>query len=85
MSAPDPPFWTKNSCFLAFPTVSLLRELRCKMGRTGVINAQVRATKLCRNFLQRTHPIHPIGSQTHVLGPFGPFRYCTNFEAELVL
>jgi hypothetical protein len=44
--------------------------------------SQVRATKSRRNFLQRTHPIYPIGPQTHVLGCFGPFRYCTNFGAK---
>jgi len=38
-------------------------ETRCKTGRTG---AKVRATKSRRNFSQCTHPIHPIGPQTHV-------------------
>jgi hypothetical protein len=32
--------------------------------------------KLHRNFSQWTHPIHSIGPTTHVLGRFGPFRYC---------
>jgi hypothetical protein len=41
--------------------------------------SQVRATKSHRNFSQRTHPIYPIGPQTHVFGCFGPFRYFTNF------
>jgi hypothetical protein len=68
--------------FWAFWTVSLLQELRCKTGRTGAINALVRVTKLRRNFSQRTHAIHPIGPQTHVLGQFGPFRYCMNFSAK---
>jgi hypothetical protein len=31
-----------DSCFGAFRTVSLLQESRCKTGRTGAINAQVR-------------------------------------------
>jgi hypothetical protein len=41
-------------------------ELWCNTGRTGAIDAQVRATKSHWNFLQRTLPIHPIGPQTHV-------------------
>jgi hypothetical protein len=45
---------------------SLLHELQCKTGRIGAFNAQVRSTKSYRNFSQRTHPIHPIGPQTHV-------------------
>ena len=76
-----PPQLTANSCFWAFQTVSLPHELRCKMGRSGAVNAHVRAKKSRRNFSQRTHPIHPTRSQTHVLGRFGPFRYCTNFDA----
>ena len=40
-----------------FGTVWLPYETRCKTGRTS---AKVRATKLCRNFSQRTRPIHPI-------------------------
>ena len=42
----------------AFRTVWLPYETRCKTGRTS---ANVRATKLRQNFLQRTHPIHSIG------------------------
>jgi hypothetical protein len=30
------------------------------------------------------HPIHSIGIQTHVLGRFGPFRYCMKVDAKLV-
>src|SRR6185312_14129116 len=47
----------------ALRTVWLRYESRCKMGRTS---AKVRATKLCRNFSQRTHPIHPIGPRSEV-------------------
>jgi hypothetical protein len=57
-----------NSCFEAFRTVSLLHECRCKTGRNGNINAQVRQTKLCRNFSQRTHLIHSNGPTTHFWG-----------------
>jgi hypothetical protein len=35
------------------------------------------------NFLQPTHPIHSIGSKTHVLGRPGPFRYCPKVDAKL--
>jgi hypothetical protein len=66
-----------------FRTVSLLHESRCKTGRTGAINAKVRKTKSRRNFSQRTHPIYSIGHKTHVLGRFGPFRYCTKADAKL--
>ena len=40
-----------------FGTVWLPYKTRCKTDRTSV---KVRATKLRRNFSQRTHPIHPI-------------------------
>ena len=40
----------------AFGTIWLPYETRCEMGRTS---AKVCATKLRRNFLQRTHPIYP--------------------------
>src|SRR6185312_9628652 len=42
----------------AFRTVWLPYETRCKTGRTS---AKLCATKSRRNFLQRTHPIHPCG------------------------
>src|SRR6185503_10660431 len=42
----------------AFGTVWLPYETGCKTGRTS---AKVRATKSCRNFSQRMHPIHLIG------------------------
>jgi hypothetical protein len=64
----DLPHWTLNSCFRVFWTVSLLHELRCKTGRTGSSNAQVRATKSRRNFSQQTHPIHPIGLKLKFYG-----------------
>jgi hypothetical protein len=41
-NALDPLYWTQNLCFGAFLTVSLLHESRCKTGRTGSTNAQVR-------------------------------------------
>ena len=44
--------------FNAIGTVWLRYETRCKTGRTS---AKVRATKSRRNFLQRTHTIHPTG------------------------
>jgi hypothetical protein len=71
-----------KSCFGVFRTVTLLHEVRYKAGGTSAINALVCTTKSRRNFSQRTHLIHPIGTQTHVLGRFGPFHYCTNFDAK---
>src|SRR6185436_4780887 len=51
-------FWCVLYHLGAFGTVWLPHETRCKTGRTST---KVRATKSCRNFSQRTHPIHPIG------------------------
>jgi hypothetical protein len=70
--------------FLGISDRSLLFELPCKKGRAGAINAQVHATKSCRNFLRRTHLIYPIRPQGHVFGYFGLFRYYTNFRAKRV-
>jgi hypothetical protein len=39
--------------------------------------------KLNQYFWQRTHLIHSIGHRTHVLGRFGPFRYCPKVDAKL--
>jgi hypothetical protein len=83
MNAPDPLRWIQNSCFGTFRTISLLHECRCKIGQTCAICAQVCWTKLRWNFSQRTHLIHSIGPKTHVLGRFGPFRYCTKVDAKL--
>ena len=51
-------FWCVLFYLGALRTVWLPYETRCKTSRTS---AKVRATKLCRNFSQQTHPIHPIG------------------------
>ena len=51
-------FWHVLYYLGAFGTVWLSYETRCKTGRTST---KVRATKLRRNFSQRTYPIHPIG------------------------
>ena len=52
-------FWCISYYLGAFGTVWLPYETRCKTCRTS---AKVSATKSRRNFLQRTHPIHPIRS-----------------------
>jgi hypothetical protein len=83
MNAPDPLHSTKNSCFGAFRTVSLLYESWCKTGRTSAINAQVRWTKLRWNFSQRMHPIYSIRAKMHVLAHFGPFRYFSKDDEKL--
>ena len=44
--------------FCAFGTVRLRYKTQCK---TGHADEKVRATKSCRNFTQRTQPMHPIG------------------------
>src|SRR6185312_3241941 len=51
-------FWCLLFYFIAFGTISLRYETRCKTGRTS---AKVRATMSRQNFSQRTHPVHPIG------------------------
>ena len=71
-------FWCVSLCLGAFGTVSLLHETRCKMSKTGAINAKVRATKSCRNFSQHLLPIHTIGSQTHIFVRSFPFRCIWN-------
>ena len=55
---PKQTFWCISYYLGAFGTVRLPYGTRCKTGRTS---AKVRAMKSCLNFLQRTHPIHPIG------------------------
>jgi len=43
------------------------------MGRTGAFDAKVRATKLRRNFLLRTHEKHTMGPYTDVMLHFVMF------------
>ena len=50
-------FWCVSYYLGAFGAVWLPYKTRCETGRTS---AKVRATKSHRNFLQRTHPNHPI-------------------------
>jgi len=52
-------FWCVSYYLGAFGTVWLPLKTR---GKTGQTCAKVRVTKSLRNFLQRTHPIHPIGT-----------------------
>jgi hypothetical protein len=67
-------FWCVLYYLGSFWTVWLPYETRCKMGRTS---AKVRAMKSRQNFLQRTHPIHPIDPKltfrcvSYYLGAFG--------------
>jgi len=78
-------FWCVLYYLDAFVAVWLPYKTRCKTGRSG---AKVRAMKSCRNFSQRTHPIHPIGPLPHVSMRFVLFgciwdsllRYNTQFE-----
>src|SRR6185437_9978689 len=60
-------FWCISYYFGAFGTVWLPYETQCQTGRTS---AKARATKLHRNFSERTHPIHLIGPKTNVLVRF---------------
>jgi hypothetical protein len=53
-----------------------------KTSQSGVINAQNQAIKSRRNFSQWTHPIHPIGLKTHVLGCFRPFSVTVRTSAQ---
>ena len=51
-------FWSVLYYFVAFGTVWLRYETRCKTGRT---RAKVRATMSRQNFSQRIHPVLPSG------------------------
>ena len=51
-------FWCISYYLGAFGTVWLPYETQCKTGRTS---AKIRAMRSHRKFLQRMHPIHPIG------------------------
>ena len=79
-------FWCVSYYFGAFETVWLPYETRYKTGRTS---AKVRATKSCRNFSQRTHPIHPHWTLNCHFGAFhtiwvhsGPFGCLTKLGAQ---
>ena len=67
-------FWCVSYYLGAFGNVWLPYETRCKTGRTS---AKVRAMKSRRNFLKRTHPIHPLDPKlmfwclSYYLGAFG--------------
>ena len=54
-------FWCVLLCLGAFGTVSTPYKTRFKTGRTGVINAKIRAANSHWNFSQQTDLIHPIG------------------------
>jgi len=56
-------FWCVSYYSGAFGTLWLPYKTQCKTGRSG---ANVRAMKSCRNFSQRTDPIHPFGRLPHV-------------------
>jgi hypothetical protein len=62
--------------------LSIAAQTSVKSGRTGVINAQVRATTSRRIFLQQMYPTHAVGPQTHVLGHFGSFHFWMKFGAK---
>src|SRR6185503_546807 len=47
-------FWCVSFRLGPFGTILLLHETYCKTSQTGAINAKVRATMSCLNFLQRT-------------------------------
>ena len=59
---PELMFWCVLYSLGSFGTVLLPYQTRCKTGGNGAIDAKVRATKSCRNFSQRTLPIHPIAT-----------------------
>jgi hypothetical protein len=78
-------FWCVLYYLDAFGTIWLAFKIRCNRGRSG---AKVRAIKSCRNFSQRTRPIHPFGPLPHVSVHFVLFgciwdsllRYNTQFK-----
>ena len=74
-------FWCVSYYLGAFGTVWFPYETRCNTSRSS---AKVRATKSRQKFLQRTHPIHPIGPKLiflfilYYLGAFG--TVCLPYE-----
>ena len=60
-------FWCVSYYLSAFGTVWLRYKTQCKTSRSG---AKACAMKSCRNFSQRTRPIHPFGPLPHVSGCF---------------
>ena len=84
-------FWCVSYYYFgAFGTVWLSYETRCTTGRT---TAEVRATKLRRNFLQRTYPITALDPELTAWcgsyyflhsGPFGCLTKLCAKRAELV-
>ena len=76
-------------CFVLYGCIRdhvVAYETRCKTGRSS---AKVRTTKSSRNFLKRTHPIHPIGPETDIFVCFrtiwvhsGPFGCLTKLDAK---
>ena len=86
---PNLMFWCISYYLGAFGTVWLPYKTRCETGRTS---AKVCAPKSRRNFLQRTHPIHPIYPKltfwciSYYLdsGPFGCLLTLGAKQAELV-
>ena len=76
---PELMFWCVLYSLVSFGTVLLPYQTRCKTGGNSAIDVKVRAMKSCRNFSQRTLPIHPIGTWTHVFMRFvlfGSFWDC---------
>ena len=78
---PKLPFWCVSYYLGAFGIVWLPYETRCKTGRTS---AKVCATKLRRNFSQRTHPIHPKLTIWVYSALFGCLRKLGGKQAELM-
>ena len=80
MNAPDPPHWTLNSCFCVFRTIWMYLELfGCLQNwvQNGPKWCKSSCHEVVSNFLQRMHPIHPIGPYlmfqcvSYYLGAFG--------------
>ena len=78
-------FWCVSFYLVAFGTVWLPYETRCKMGRTS---AKVRATKLHRNFLHEHTQYTPLDPKlmfwcvSYYLGAFGTFGCVTKLGAK---
>ena len=78
-------FWCVLYYLDAFVAVWLPYKTRCKTGRSG---AKVRAMKSCRNFSQRTHPIHPLDPClmfwciSYYLGAFGTVCCVTKLSSK---
>jgi hypothetical protein len=75
--------WPKTHIFGYFGPFDYYTKVDAKRADLVPLTHMFAKEKSHLKFSPRTHPIHSIGPKTHVLGRFGPFRYCTKVDAKL--